>query len=164
MLETNSLIVPGLLDDVLKESLVDSLSSVGSVNATILDIVPGEEIGGSRRLQEFSWNVTFTLELIQECYRSDCDQVAVALLDGMNQTVASSIADGTLSQEIQERGTDLGIDIIARASVVTDSYTSTGSTITLEEPEIVINPEPVQTSGSSMLSIPLVTFALIMLA
>lgn len=150
MLETSSLIVPGLLDEVLEESLVDTLSSVGSVNATILAILAGEEIGGgSRHLQEFPWNVTFTLDLIQECYRSDCDQVGVALLDRMNQTVALSIADGTLSQEIQERGTDLGIDIIAGANVVTDSYTSIGFNVTLEEPQIVINPEPVQTSASA---------------
>lgn len=156
----DSLIVPESLDEVVEDALT-SLSGFDNVNATVISIDQDAARRHRRRLQS-SLNILCSIETTVECHLSSqgCNDLATKIIAGLNETLATSVADGTLSGFIQQEGATRNIGALASATILPDSYTFTSSDSVLNDPVIVSNPETVQSSATLMM-LPIVTWSLL---
>lgn len=145
IISISSDIIPGLLGEIVEESLEYYLENV---NATILSI--GLISTRGRRLDS-DILVEFLLDVIRECHyaeSSDCMQLATTTITSLNETLSGALEGGTLAQLIQDEGTERSIDVLASATVIPDSFSLSTKNVTVETPVIISNPEPVQSSAT----------------
>ena len=136
--------VPDLLDETVEISILGALSSFSGVDATVLT-VNGNNIR-RRRLQNVV-PVQFRVDVTKPCYLSDCNGLAASLIADLNDVLLSSVVDGSMETLIRQEAATQSVDGLTTANVIANSYQLISSDSQLNEPNVVVNEEEVQSSA-----------------
>lgn len=155
-------VIPELLDEVLEESLRETLKDFEDVQVTILTI-NGIPVDARRRHLQDAVDIEALIESSQACHTNNCTILAMSTIDNLNSTLVESFEGGSLTTLIQEHGAERGVDVLANSKVVNDSFSLGDTNFTLEDPEIVENPEetPNSSSHSLLMVSPLILFSVL---